>query len=82
MCLRLEATTRQDAAIMHATWQSQLIRHICTFMSFSCSVEVISNVFEGKKRIDRHRLVHQILHEELNGGVHALALKLTAPSEQ
>ena len=30
--------------------------------------------FEGKSRIERHRMIHEALAEELAGGVHALAI--------
>jgi BolA protein len=32
-------------------------------------------------RVDRHRLVHDTLAEELKGGVHALTVTLRTPSE-
>lgn len=36
-----------------------------------------SPAFEGRSRLERHRIVHSILKEELEGGVHALELHLT-----
>jgi BolA protein len=44
-------------------------------------VYIVSPAFDGKSRVERHRMVHQALSEELAGGVHALALKVHAPSE-
>ncbi len=44
-------------------------------------VEVEAARFEGLSRVDRQRLVYEILSEEMSGGVHALALKTTAPGE-
>lgn len=44
-------------------------------------VYIVSRAFEGKSRIDRHRMINQVLADELNGGVHALALKAQAPGE-
>lgn len=37
-------------------------------------VVIVSDNFENKMLIARHRLVNQTLEEELNGGIHALAL--------
>jgi BolA protein len=45
------------------------------------SVRIVSASFAGKSRVERQRLVHGILAEELAGPVHALALALRAPAE-
>jgi len=42
---------------------------------------VVSEAFQGKSRIERHRLVNELLKEELAGGIHALALSTIAPGE-
>ncbi|MCA9793785.1 MAG: BolA family transcriptional regulator [Candidatus Eremiobacteraeota bacterium] len=42
---------------------------------------IVSPEFEGKNRVARYRLVHQILADEMAGPVHALSLDLKAPSE-
>lgn len=44
-------------------------------------VVLVSERFIGVDRIERHKLVHQTLAEELTGSVHALSLKLFAPDE-
>ena len=44
-------------------------------------VRVVSNHFEGKSRVDRHREVNAALKEELAGPVHALAIKALTPAE-
>jgi stress-induced morphogen len=44
-------------------------------------VTVVSSAFEGMGRIDRHRLVHDALAEELKGGVHALTITPRTPAE-
>ncbi len=44
-------------------------------------VAIISAAFAGKSRIERHRLINATLADELNGGVHALAIKAYAPGE-
>ena len=44
-------------------------------------VVAVSDRFEGMKLIERHRLVNATLQEELQGGVHALALHCMSPEE-
>jgi BolA protein len=45
------------------------------------TVEVVSAAFEGKSRLERHRLVNALLAEELAGRVHALAISAKTPTE-
>jgi stress-induced morphogen len=46
------------------------------------SLEITSDIFEGKSRIDRSRFVHQILDDDFGTGkIHALKLKLKTHSE-
>jgi len=42
---------------------------------------IVSEAFRGKSRIDRHRLVNELLSSELKGTIHALAIHATAPGE-
>ncbi len=42
---------------------------------------IVSESFTGKSRVERHRLVNDLLAEELAGRIHALALKAYAPGE-
>jgi BolA protein len=44
-------------------------------------VYIVSDAFKGKTRVDRHRMINQILSGELAGGVHALAIHAAAPGE-
>jgi BolA protein len=44
-------------------------------------VYIVSRAFEGKSRLDRHRMINQVLADDLAAGVHALALKAHAPGE-
>jgi BolA protein len=43
-------------------------------------VYIVSAAFEGKSRIERHRMINAALAAELAGPVHALALKALAPA--
>ena len=42
---------------------------------------IVSPAFAGKSRVDRHRIVNELLADELSGRIHALALKTYAPGE-
>jgi BolA protein len=42
---------------------------------------IVSNAFEGKSRVDRHRMINTALAAELSGSVHALAIHAAAPGE-
>jgi len=44
-------------------------------------VYIVSNAFEGKSRVDRHRMINTALAAELAGSVHALAIHAAAPGE-
>jgi len=44
-------------------------------------VLAVSAAFTGKSRVERHRIVNDLLKDELAGGVHALALSTLAPGE-
>ncbi|SIR23884.1 BolA family protein [Bosea sp. TND4EK4] len=44
-------------------------------------VDIVSDAFLGKSRLERHRLVNGALAEELAERVHALAIAAKAPGE-
>jgi BolA protein len=44
-------------------------------------VLVVSPAFAGKSRLARHRLVNELLADQLAGKVHALAIRAYAPDE-
>ena len=44
-------------------------------------VYIVADAFKGKTRIERHRMINEILSGELAGGVHALAIHAAAPGE-
>ncbi len=44
-------------------------------------VEIVSDAFDGKSRIERHRMINALLSDELAGRVHALAIGARTPSE-
>lgn len=44
-------------------------------------VRVTSEAFRGKSRIDRHRIVNDLMKDEIAAGLHALAIEAKAPGE-
>jgi len=44
-------------------------------------VRVVSAQFERKSRVERHRLIYDLLGAEFEDGLHALALVAKAPGE-
>lgn len=45
-------------------------------------VRVVSERFAGLGRLQRHRLVNELLKPELDAGLHALAVEPAAPGEE
>lgn len=44
-------------------------------------LDIVSAAFEGKSRVERHRLVNGLLAGAFERGLHALALKARTPAE-
>lgn len=44
-------------------------------------IEIVSAAFEGKSRIERHRMVNAVLADELAGPIHAMQIVTKAPGE-
>jgi acid stress-induced BolA-like protein IbaG/YrbA len=44
------------------------------------SVVVVASQFEGKTRVEQHQLVYAPLRRELEGAIHALALRTFTPA--
>lgn len=45
------------------------------------TVKIVSSAFESKSRLERQRLVYDLLAEEMAGRIHALSLRLSTPGE-
>ncbi len=43
-------------------------------------VKIQSEAFQGKSLVQRHRMVNEVLAEELRGPVHALAISASTPA--
>ena len=57
----------------HAGWRSEGETHF--------HVTVVSSAFSGRSRVDRQRMVHALLRDELAERVHALELRTLTPEE-
>jgi BolA protein len=44
-------------------------------------LRLVSGLFEGQNRVQRHRLVYDCLHDMMHTEIHALAIIALAPSE-
>jgi len=44
-------------------------------------VEIVSEAFSGKSRLERQRMAYAALQDELATDIHALALKILTPDE-
>ncbi|KAI9011177.1 bola-like protein-domain-containing protein [Gaertneriomyces semiglobifer] len=44
-------------------------------------VLVVSDLFEGKRLVQRHQMVYSTLDDEIKGGVHALSITAKTPTE-
>lgn len=45
------------------------------------SVTIVSEMFEGRSLVERHRMVYQLLADEMKQTIHALALNTRTPAE-
>ena len=45
-------------------------------------VLIVSEAFAGKSRVDRHRMVNEVLKGDVGVAIHALALSTFAPGEK
>ena len=66
-----------DESQMHAGHQPDITGTGETHMR----VQIVSESFSGKSRIERHRAINALLKPELDAGLHALAIEAAAPGE-
>jgi stress-induced morphogen len=45
------------------------------------NITIVSSHFAGRSRVERHRMVNEVLAAELAGPVHALSIRAKAPDE-
>jgi len=44
-------------------------------------IRIVAHAFAGKSRLERHRMINEILRSELEDRVHALAIEALPPDE-
>lgn len=44
-------------------------------------VSIVSGLFEGASRLQRHRMIYEVLSDEMPQEIHALAIKAFTPEE-
>ncbi len=59
--------------IGHAGWREGGETHF--------RLDIVSAAFAGKSRVERHRMVNDVLADAFQRGLHALAIKARAPGE-
>ncbi|WP_346892461.1 BolA family protein [uncultured Roseibium sp.] len=69
----LEVIDESDKHAGHGGWREGGETHF--------RVRIVSPVFSGMSRVNRHRKVNELLAEDLAAGVHALAIEARAPDE-
>jgi BolA protein len=71
--LKLEVVDESTKHKGHAGWREGGETHF--------RVTVVSQAFEGMSRVERQRMVYDLLKQEMADRVHALALTTKTPSE-
>jgi BolA protein len=69
----VKVVDESDLHVGHAGWREGGQTHY--------RVYIVAQAFEGKTRLERHRMVNAALAAELAGGIHALAIHAQAPGE-
>lgn len=69
----LEVVDESHLHAGHAGWRESGETHF--------RVDVVSAAFEGKSRVDRHRIVNGLLAGAFERGLHALAVRARTPAE-
>lgn len=70
----LSVTDESHQHAGHAGWREGGETHF--------RIDIVSEAFAGKSRVERHRLVNAALAEAFERGLHALAIKAKAPGEE
>jgi BolA family transcriptional regulator, general stress-responsive regulator len=69
----LTVTDESEQHHGHAGWREAGETHF--------RIHIVSQAFGGKSRVERHRLVNEVLKGAFNRGLHALAIHAKAPGE-
>ena len=71
--IRLVVDDESQQHFGHAGWREGGETHF--------RIDVVSRAFEGKSRVERHRVVNAALAGAFERGLHALAIQAKAPGE-
>jgi BolA protein len=71
--ISLSVVDESHQHIGHAGWREGGETHF--------SVDIVSPAFAGKSRVERHRIVNEVMSEAFQRGLHALAITARAPGE-
>jgi BolA protein len=71
--ISLSVVDESHQHVGHAGWREGGETHF--------RLDIVSAAFTGKSRVERHRIVNDILSEAFRNGLHALAIKARAPGE-
>ncbi|QFU15204.1 BolA family protein [Microvirga thermotolerans] len=69
----LAVTDESEQHRGHAGWREGGETHF--------RLHIVSDAFAGKSRVERHRLVNEVLKGAFERGLHALAIEARAPGE-
>ena len=69
----LEVIDESEGHRGHAGWREGGETHF--------RIDVVSRAFEGKSRVERHRVINAALAGAFERGLHALAIQAKAPGE-
>ena len=69
----LHVEDQSNQHIGHAGWREGGETHF--------DLDIVSAAFEGKSRVERHRVVNQAVSEAFQRGLHALTIRARAPGE-
>ncbi|SRR5690554_122530 len=79
---RIEQKLTQGLPVQHLDVVNESYMHSVPPGSEShFKVVIVSDAFEGKRKVARHQQIYGILAEEMQSGIHALALHPYTPEE-
>lgn len=80
--LQIEQKIRACLAPVHLVLQNESGKHnVPTGSESHFRLLLVSERFLGLTRLDRHKLMHDLLADEFKSGLHALSLNLYTPDE-
>ena len=79
---RIEETLAQHLDLLHLDVQDESHGHnVPEGTESHFKVVVVSEAFVGKRRIQRHRVINELMAEEFEQGMHALAIHVYTEDE-